>query len=330
MGSEFELPQVIDNSKGQNQTQVELAEHLHSSAYSNPQRLGRAVADALVGQASGVAAGVESAFRKIDTSDVWGAKFNSDWLKPTPEETKEAKQKLDSHVSELIPDKTQCLLKDMQHRILDGDLSGLERDISQFRGDPAALKAFVKELDKNLAESHAGVSLAVSSDGNVLVYKNFGSAAVEISPWTGGQKIRPIKNSFDGTVILEPGEVLNKDARDLMQEIGNHAVNRINDPPLIRSHIFDPEVTPPKWPITGCFPWSKENPGIDIDPGFSPKLRPMPDIDPGFSPKWTPMPDIDPGFSPGRKDGWGCTGFRPDSKFLLMKQNGEIDMRPSD
>lgn len=172
---------------------------------------------------------------------------------PTPEEIKEAKEKLEKEVSKLIPEAERKTLVAMQNALLDGNATEFDKLVKGFKGKPEELAKFVEEIEKNLKEAGAGVHLAVSGEGKVIVYKDKTGTAVEFSPEGGTPKLRPVSTKFDGTVVLEPGEVLGKKAEDVMKGIGNAAINNIEHPfskEIIQFPIYEPSLQWPdhRWP----------------------------------------------------------------------------------
>lgn len=147
--------------------------------------------------------------------------------KITEEDIKEAKQKLDGEISGLIPRDDRRLLKRMQDAVLEGDVKSLAKTFDYLKDDPAKLKAFLKQLNENFDDHHAGVKFAMARDGRVLMFdKNGGETAIQMK--NGEVSLRPIKQNWDGTVVLQPGEVIGKEPHEVAKELRDQAVRRIN------------------------------------------------------------------------------------------------------
>ena len=228
----------------------------------------------------------------------------------SPESTKKAEDSLDSKVSGLLPQADQDLLKNMNHAIVEGDTKALGTAIASMKDDPAKLKSFVKELQKNLDQSDAGVKVSVTKDGNVVTYKDGDSAGVQYDSKTGEPSVVPIKNE-DGNVILGKGEVLNKTPEEVSKDIAQSAREGILGLSLKFPSIFDhlpggdnqiprggsqiPGGTIPDFPRPGT---PGDNPPIGNDPGWgvTPKL---PDNVPGIDGR-VPNPKYPDGHDPGQ------------------------------
>lgn len=150
-------------------------------------------------------------------------------MKVTEKDRKEAKEKLDGQLSNLIPEQDRKLLSDMQNAIVDGDVNAFAKAVQALKNQPEKLKAFVKEIEKSLKETDANTHIAVSKDGKVLLYQNFGSTAVEVGT-DGSVGVRPISARLDGSAVLEPGEVLNKEPGDCMKDISEDMVRNVTRP----------------------------------------------------------------------------------------------------
>lgn len=183
----------------------------------------------------------------------------------------EAKKKLDGQVSELIPEADRKALTAIHSAIADGDIDGLSKAIQTFKGQPEKLKAFMKEVEKNLKAQGADGHVAVSKDGKVLFYSSYGSTAVELGT-DGSVGVRPISMRGDGSAVLEPGEVLNKEPKDCMKEVSEAVVDGMTRPKLERlpewpkgglEQLPWPNKTVPAWPKypgTGEDPWGGQKP----------------------------------------------------------------------
>ncbi len=239
---------------------------------------------------------------------------------PSPEEVKDAKERMDKLINPLVSDGDKKLMSQMQGAILDGNPAALSDAVKQFAGNPEKLKAFAAEMQKNLDKENTGAHV-VASDGHLTVYKDGASSAVEINP-DGSTRVRAIETKSDGTVVAQPGEVLNKTADDVMKEVGNHAVNEIEYPMAFLGKPYDdrhsgPPGRDPIDPMPGLPGPGKPDYPIIKDPGFQippdrdpiikdPGFQIPPDRDPiiknpGFQiPPDKPVPHRidDPGFDP--------------------------------
>lgn len=141
-------------------------------------------------------------------------------VKITDADRAEAKKKLDGTLSDLIPEGDRKTLSAIHNALVDGDVNALSKAVQSFKGQPEKLKAFMNEVEKSLKREGASAHVAVSKEGKVLLYENHGSTAVELGA-DGSVGVRPISTKFDGTAVLEPGEVLNKEPADCMKEVGD-------------------------------------------------------------------------------------------------------------
>lgn len=175
----------------------------------------------------------------------------------TPEDRKEAKDALGKDVSPLINEADSKTLKSMQEAIVDGNIGKLAETLKNM--PPERAKAFVKELNKELKAHHAGVELSATGDGRVFVYETSGQTAIQINR-DGTTTLKPIRHNYDGSIVVEPGEIINKDPEEVMKGISDSAVrgitggNRIiwdekpeGPPPFFPRPKFPP-IEEPRWP----------------------------------------------------------------------------------
>lgn len=218
---------------------------------------------------------------------------------PTQEDRDRAAKKLEKGISRLIPQQERELLINMQKAILNGDLAAFERQIKSLAGKPELLEKFVEELDKQLKT--AGVRVALSDEGKVLIYKEGGTHCLEISPSGERTRIRPISHKHDGTVVMEPGTVIGKKAGDVLKDIGSHAVNDLTG--FSASRLFQRNETPLQPHVTippAEYPGLKPLPGFPKDPIDLPGYyRPLPWFpkDPSDLPSYF-KPTLPPKFNP--------------------------------
>jgi hypothetical protein len=232
----------------------------------------------------------------------------------SPESAKKAESALDSQVSGLLPKDDQNLLKSMNHAIVEGDTKALGAAIASMKDDPAKLKSYVDELQKNLNQADAGVNVTVTKDGNVVVYKQDDTAGVQYDGKTGAASVVPLEHQ-DGNVILGQGEVLNKTPEDVSKAIGLSAREGILGLSLKFPSLFPLEPSP-SHQIPGS--------GAPIPDWPTPSHRLPPDADPRPSDPQPPdfRPDYPrPGFpSPDQQgtnhDGDPLNSGKPDGNFL--------------
>lgn len=152
-----------------------------------------------------------------------------DRTEPTECERKDAEKKLDKQISGLIPECDKKNLEDANHALLNGDTKALTAVLEKYKDDPAKLKAFTDEMNRELKDSHAGVGIHTTDDGKVEVYRDNGHRSVEIDPKTGETCVRKIMVGPDGNVFVgdkEPDACPNQ----VMEHIADRAVNNIEDP----------------------------------------------------------------------------------------------------
>lgn len=224
--TESDLPKVIDNSiaNAQGQQQKGVTENsLHADAY-----LGRALgSDDLQKCGQGTKCFTDSVIENLDDwKEDWRRVFKPE---PSKEDVKKAKEELNGKMSPLVSEADRNAVQGISNALLDGNPKALSDALSAIK-DPEQRKKYIEELNHNLKEANAGISLAVDSKGRVLVYKENGKSAVEFDPKTGEMSVRPISVSADGTVVLQPGEVLNGNPSKVLSDIAQTAVNDINGP----------------------------------------------------------------------------------------------------
>lgn len=208
----------------------------------------------------------------------------------TPEDRAEAKDKLGKELSDLIPEADKKTITDLQNALIDGDTKKFGEALKGLSGDPEKLAKFVKALNDNLNknEKFGGVEVSMDGKGNVLVYGENGNTAVSYDPKTGEASLRAVERQDDGSVLLKPGEVINRKPDDVMKNLGDEATRSMQEPILKPFPPFER-------------PWK---------PGFPGKPMPMPELPPGKP--WNPK---DP-FEGGHKGG-GTFEIPKDIKPLL-------------
>lgn len=269
MGYEQDLPKVVDNSekKDRNDVQQGANDALFADSYGEA----KVRKDKYQEQGDPLKDGskVEQQDQKhIDKLTYKMHLYEKET--PTKEERQEAKDKLDKTMSPLVSDSDMKVAQNITHALLDGNTKELTKALAVLKDDPERMKKFVEEINHDLKEAHAGISMAIDSQGHVLTYKDHGSSAVQIDLNTGASTVRPISVGWDGTVTLQPGEVLNADANKTLQQIADSGVNAIN-----KDHILWGEF-PHRDPIFKGGNGGWENPGFfPKHKGWNPEL-PMP------------------------------------------------------
>lgn len=163
-----------------------------------------------------------------------------------------ANEMVEKEISKLIPKQDRQILEQMTSAIVNGDLGSLQKAIKAL--GPERAGKFVKEIERTLqdaGEENLDVHITTNKDGNVIVYSKGNNTAVEVSP-EGKASVRPVSFDKSGNVVLEPGEVLNKDAAEVMQAIGNEAVFDLihggkDDFSWLRKIPDDPGIGGPFW-----------------------------------------------------------------------------------
>lgn len=166
---------------------------------------------------------------------------------PSDKEREAAKKELADGISKLIPEEDRQTLVGMQEALIDGNLESFQKLVGSLKDNPEKLAAMIKELNSGLdrAEWSGGVNVQQDSNGNVLLYKQNGNTAIEINPSTGATVLRPVEPRFDGTAVVQPGEVIGADAGKVMRDIGNEATeslmpHKIGKIPFDKPLPFDP------------------------------------------------------------------------------------------
>jgi hypothetical protein len=199
----------------------------------------------------------------------------------TPEEISKAGKKLDDSISPVAPKDMQEDMKNIHAGVLSGDTKKVAEALKDIQEKhPEMLKDAVKELNRQFKENNAGVEMAVTADGKVLLYKNDpldmgdNKSALQIDPKDGSVSARPIKVRDDGTVVLQPGEIVNADTDKIAKGIGNTATGNVSGDGF--GGIISEKPHVPNFPIKPDYPdfpmphrpWTEEP--IEIKPLFDP------------------------------------------------------------
>lgn len=200
---------------------------------------------------------------------------------PSEKEREAAKKELAEGISKLIPEEDRNTLVGMQEALIDGNLESFQKLVGSLKDNPEKLAAMIKELNNGLdrAEWGGGVNVQQDSKGNVLLYKQNGDTAIEINPQTGQTTLRPVEPRFDGTAVIQPGEVIGADAGKVMRDIGNEATESLMPQkfgdlkPLKPFQPLDPfKPFKPFKPLDPQFPFDNIRPDLLEDPGL--RIRP--------------------------------------------------------
>ncbi len=150
----------------------------------------------------------------------------------TPEDRTRAKQVLANELSELIPQADRDLMRNLQSAVIDGNLDQLRTTLRTLSADPAKLNRFIEALNRQFSrhEVFNGIELGRDGQGNVLLYKEKGNTALSINPTTGDASVRAIEVQADGSVLLRPGEIINRQPAEVLQAVGDEATRAVVGP----------------------------------------------------------------------------------------------------
>ncbi len=141
----------------------------------------------------------------------------------TEQDRTDAKEQLAKDISELVPEADRESMKQLQNAIVDGDMTKLQETLKGLSGDPEKLATMLKEINTRFdkLEAGGGLDISIDSSGDVLVYKENGNTAVSINPATGATTMRAVERQADGSVLLKPGEIINRDAGEELHSIAD-------------------------------------------------------------------------------------------------------------
>ncbi|MBX9694699.1 MAG: hypothetical protein K2Z81_20090, partial [Cyanobacteria bacterium] len=152
-----------------------------------------------------------------------------------------AKETMAAELSDLIPEADRDLMTALQGALVDGNMDQLKESLKTLSADPAKLDLFIKELNKQLDKHGSGTNLDRDSAGNVLLYTRGGSTAISLNPSTGETTLRAIETQKDGSVLLKPGEIINRQATEVMSNLSDSITRSIVRPNmLITPHRVEP------------------------------------------------------------------------------------------
>lgn len=139
-------------------------------------------------------------------------------------ERRMAKEQLSKGLSDLIPEADRKLLTQLQGAVIDGDVAGLKAGFKQLADDPAKMEKFMNTLNSQLE----GVAFSKDSQGNVLMYEKNGNTALSINPSTGETSLRAVERQADGSVLLKPGEIINRNVAGVAKSLGDEVTRNLN------------------------------------------------------------------------------------------------------
>ena len=143
---------------------------------------------------------------------------------PTDKEQSAASAKMKDTVNPLLNDSDKEALSKAQDAILKGEPKDLADALGQYKNNPAKLKAFIDELNKNFEKNNVHLGLKTEGDTVSLnAMTGGGESEVDFNMRTG--KLSASfgtlgRASFDGTISKDPEVV--------MKRMGNIAVGEIN------------------------------------------------------------------------------------------------------
>ncbi len=194
---------------------------------------GRAIASAIQGTIEDVLNGKQTGrFEHLQNEKALDFQFNV-----TDGDRTRAKEVLSGELSELIPEADRNLMRDFQSSIIDGNLERLTATLRRLNAEPAKLDLFIRALNRQLDghERFNGIDISRDSAGNVLVYdQNRGSTALQINPTSGEATVRAIEIQRDGSVLVRPGEIINRRPADVLRTIGDEATRAVVGPRIER------------------------------------------------------------------------------------------------
>ncbi|MBX9692186.1 MAG: hypothetical protein K2Z81_07375 [Cyanobacteria bacterium] len=160
----------------------------------------------------------------------------------TDQDRARAKERLLSNeLMALLPQESQGTLRQMTSALVDGNLDAMKEVLRRLSADPARVRQFVDIVNRTLSrhEGLGGIDLSMDGQGNVLIYEEHGNTAVSINPTSGATTLRAVERQPDGSVLLKPGEIINRQAAEVMRNIGNAATRSIVGPQF-KQFDFDP------------------------------------------------------------------------------------------
>lgn len=244
----FELPNVvISNSDGDTAANARAALSNFAITSQEARQLGKAAADGAVagaGAAAGRAAEEQMNFQPAEGKNALSVgKILNDAGKHlesrhgsfkspdvTDKDRQEAKAVMAKDLSEAIPEADRKAIIDLQGAVIDGNLARMQESLKSLSGDPEKLAKMVKELNKQFSNHDNpfdGVNLTMDGKGNVLLYEKNSNTAVSINPASGETTLRAVEQQIDGSVLLKDGEIINRNAADVMKSAGDSATRGI-------------------------------------------------------------------------------------------------------
>ncbi len=170
--------------------------------------------------------GIDKSNGKAEADAVMAKK----WQPITDKDREAAKERVGKGLSDLIPEKDRKDLKAVTDSLIDGKLDKLTETLKGLSDDPARMEKILKAAQEQLAKNGSDLKLQVGRDGNVLVYHESGDTALSVNAKTGEASLHPIERQSDGSVVLKPGEIINRTPGEQMQTMGDKTVRDIIDP----------------------------------------------------------------------------------------------------
>lgn len=144
---------------------------------------------------------------------------------PSEAQRKAAEEKLQGQISKLLPKEDQEVLKSLQKSVLDGDVKQFGATVAKLGSDPERRKAFIDEMNKNLAAAGSSTRAEIDSKGNIVLHNGAGTGVV-FSP-DGKATVHKLQR-VDGGISVG-GEVIGgRGVESTMSDIGNRTVFELN------------------------------------------------------------------------------------------------------
>lgn len=209
----------------------------------------------------------------------------------TDKDRDRAETKIEKGLSKLIPEADRATITAMTSAITHGDAKAFGEAVKKAGGDPEKLRKLVAEVDKMLEAQGSLTKLDVTADGKVLVSDPLTPTALAFNPATGRAEGRRVEHNVDGSMTVQPGEVLHANLDDAFKSIGDNTVTCINvgglgkliSPIIGDGQTKEPLLEPIK-PWGGPFkPWNEP-----LKPLREPRFNPVydPSLDGHQLPDW--------------------------------------------
>ncbi len=181
-----------------------------------------------------LAVSADKALNTFSLNDIQSAVTSNDFqfftralTPPTDQQRAEAEKALESRMSKLIPQGDRAAMQAITTALLNGDQKALADAIKIASKDPKKLQALLVEVDKIMEEKGCSTRLDLTSDGKVLVSSSANSTALALDPASGRFEAKAVEHMFDGSVRVEPGELLHVDKNKVFKDMADSAVRAI-------------------------------------------------------------------------------------------------------